>query len=152
MNFKKEIGRRIRAEREKVIDPGTGKAISLEEQSRRIKDQFGVILSKSRVSNYEQGLRLAKPGEIRVLAKFYGASAAYLGCLDVEEDEVTQDEMDLLRNYRKLPENERRSYLRRIAALAMIHSDPLPDERLPKAFTAPSPAKSQKTPVKAKRP
>lgn len=129
MNYKREVGKRIRAERDKL-------GISLEEQERKMLQKLGKTLPKSRVSNYEQGLRLAGPAEITLLAEFYEVPAAYLGCLDGEGN-VTKEEYDLLRNYRRLPENERLSYWRRLDTLAQAYRDPLPDEKLPQAFAAP---------------
>lgn len=122
MDYKREIGKRLRAERDKLD-------ISLEELQTRL----GNKLSKSRVSNYEQGLRLPKPGEIKILADFYGVPGSYLMCLD-EDGDMNQEEMDFLRNYRRLPENERKAYARRIQVMALAYRDPLPDEKLPKTY------------------
>lgn len=134
MNYKKEIGKRIRAERDK-------KKLSLDEQARDMLAKVGNTLSKSRVSNYEQGIRLAGPGEIRLFSRYYGVPAAYLGCLE-EEGDMTREEFTLLRNYRALPENERLAYFRRIETLALTYRDPLPDEKLPAKLRAGAPAPS----------
>lgn len=134
MNFKKEIGKRIRAEREK-------KGLSLDDQARDMLSKLGNTLSKSRVSNYEQGIRLAGPEELWLFSRYYGVPAAYLGCLE-EEGNMTREEFDLLKNYRILPENERHAYFRRIETLALTYRDPLPDEKLPKGFKTPPAAKA----------
>ncbi len=124
MNYKKEIGKRIRAERDAL-------KWSLETLAQKTAGARSGPLSKSRISNYEQGLRLPGPREIKVLAQTLQADAAYLMCLDTGEDEMNKEEMDLLRNYRRLPENERLAYSRRIDSLAQLYRDPLPDEKLP---------------------
>lgn len=98
------------------------------------------MLSPSRISNYEQGLRLLKPREARILGKALDADPAYLMCL--EGDDMLPDEVELLRNYRALPEKERKAYSRRIGALALVYKEPVPDEKLV-GFRAPE-AKTKK--------
>ena len=118
MDYKKEIGRRIRRAR-------VGLNMTLGEVSR---DTDG-LLSGSRISNYEQGLRYPGPEEILKLAAVLGESAAYLMCLDSGED-VNEEEQKLLRNWRALPEKDRNDYARRIASMALIYKDAMPDEKL----------------------
>ena len=67
MDVKKEIGKRIKKERN---DGG----LSLDQLSRRLNG----ILSASRFGNYEQGARLPGPQEIRMLAVVFGCLPAYL--------------------------------------------------------------------------
>jgi transcriptional regulator with XRE-family HTH domain len=112
------------------------------EQGRRLRDARGVLkltlrevsertkgaVSPSRLSNYEQGLRLLKPREALRLAEALGVTAAYLLC--VEGGEMTQEEVNLLRNWRALPENERNQYARRIEVLALAYREPVADERV----------------------
>lgn len=100
-----------------------------------MKIKIGKTLSASRVSNYEQGLRMPKPEEAKLLGEFYGVPAAYIMCLDAE-DEMNKEEFEMLRDYRRLPENERRDYARRIQALALVYRDAMPDERLPAGIKA----------------
>lgn len=118
MDFKKEIGRRIRRARE-------GLDLTLDQLSR----DTGGLLSGSRISNYEQGLRYPGPEEILKLAGALGESAAYLMCLDSGGD-VNEEEQKLLRNWRALPEKDRKDYARRIETVALMYREPLPDEKL----------------------
>jgi transcriptional regulator with XRE-family HTH domain len=129
MNYKKEIGRRL-AERR------TEFGWSLEELSRRTQG----ILSKSRLGNYEQGTRTPGPMEANILGEVLKVDAAYLMCL---QQSFTKQELDLLRNFRALPEKDRNDYQRRIGALAMIYREPVADERLEELKT--------KAPAKASR-
>jgi transcriptional regulator with XRE-family HTH domain len=85
------------------------------------------ILSASRISNYEQGLREPGTLEAKILAAALQCTAAYLLLL---EEDMTKDEIDLLRNYRALPEKDRKDYSRRISAIATIYKEPVPDEKL----------------------
>lgn len=122
MNFKKESGKRIRAARAN-LDGGRG--ITLDELSKRTNG----VLSASRISNYEQGLRLPKPQDALILGQALGVAASHLMCLEGEE-EMLPEESDLLRNWRALPENERNAYARRIQALALVYRDAVPDEKV----------------------
>lgn len=74
MNFKKESGKRIRAARAN-LDGGRG--VTLDELSRRTNG----VLSASRISNYEQGLRLPKPQDALILGQALGVTAGHLMCL-----------------------------------------------------------------------
>jgi len=122
MNFKKETGKRIREAR---ANANGGRGITLDELSERTKH----VLSSSRISNYEQGLRLPKPQDALILGQALGVSAGHLMCLEGEED-MLPEESDLLRNWRALPENERNAYARRIQALALVYRDAVPDEKV----------------------
>ena len=126
MNWAREIGKRLRAARRAVGVSG----ISLQELSNRTSG----VLSPSRISNYEQGLRLLKPRDAQILGKALNADPAYLMCL--EGGEMLPEEVEFLHNWRALPEKDRRDYARRIAVLALAHKEPVPDERL-KGFRAP---------------
>ena len=132
MDYKAEIGKRIRAAREKL-------GISLEELSRRT----GGKLSKSRIGNYEQGLRMPGPLEANTLAAALGVDAAYLMCLQTV---FTSKAIELMRNWEALPEKERLEYFRRIEVLALAYRQPVPDEKLSPAWTAPKP--KHRKPVK----
>jgi transcriptional regulator with XRE-family HTH domain len=70
MDFKAESGRRLKLARE-------AKAWTLREVVAQIKG-----ISESRLSNYEQGLRLMRQPEAIKLASVLGVSAAYLMCVD----------------------------------------------------------------------
>ena len=119
MNYKKEAGRRLRAARE-------DKKMTLQELSKRL----GGVLSPSRLSNYEQGIRMIGVRESLALYGVLGVQPAHLLCVDVEEGDMTQQEIELLRNYRALPEKDRNDYSRRIGVLALAYKEPVPDEKL----------------------
>lgn len=124
MNYKREIGRRIKAARE-------GLGLSQSKLAARTDN----VLSASRIANYEQGSREPGVQEIRILAKALGQDPAYLMCLE-DESEMTPQERQLLRDFSALPENERGAYARRISALALAYKEPVADERVPVAFNA----------------
>lgn len=134
MDFKKESGRRLRAAR-------TAKEWTLEDLSRRL----GGVFSPSRLSNYEQGLRMLGPQEALALAPVLGVNASHILCVDVEEDEMTPEEAKLLRNFRALPEKDRAAYVRRIEVLALAYREPVPDEKLSHEVRKGSPLRRSKT-------
>ncbi len=103
------------------------------------------LLSPSRISNYEQGLREMGIPEAKILAKAYGTTAAHLLCLDHDNPVLSKAETDHIRNLRALPENERNGYIRRVAAVALAYKEPVADERIPIAFNTekPKPEKSR---------
>lgn len=101
---------------------------------REASDATEGLLSPSRISNYEQGLREMGIPEAKILAKAYGTTAAHLLCLDDDNPVLSPAERDLIRNLRALPENERHGYMRRIAAVALAYKEPVADERIPEAF------------------
>lgn len=119
MNYKKESGRRLAAARR-------DKKMTLESVSKALNG----FMSASRLSNYEQGIRTLGIKEALALGKILGVNASHLLCIDGEDGEMTQQEAELLRNYRALPENERGAYARRIEVLAMAYKEPVPDEKL----------------------
>lgn len=123
MDYKVEIGKRIRAAREL-------KNWSLEELSQAT----GGKLSKSRISNYEQGTRMPGPAEANTLASALGVDAAYLMCL---QQVFTTQAIEMLRNWMALPEKDRLAYFRRIEVLALAYREPVPDEKLSPGWTAP---------------
>lgn len=83
---------------------------------------MGALLSQPRISNYEQGLRQIGPREAILLARVLHVDAAYLLC--VEEQSMTEQERELLRSFRVLPENERNRLLRETQAKALLHKEP----------------------------
>lgn len=120
MNYKKESGRRLKAARQ-------DKKLTLDELSRRL----GGALSASRLSNYEQGIRMMGPQESLALGAVLAVKPSHLLCVDIEDGEMTAQEEELLRNFRALPERDRNDYARRIDVLAMAYREPVPDEKLP---------------------
>lgn len=133
------MGKRIRAARK-------AKGWTL----RELAAQTGEVLSPSRISNYEQGLRLLKAPDATILAKVLGVTAPHLQCLDTKpskgDDEMTPEQDRLLKSWGALPENDRMAYLRRIETLALAYRDPVPDEQL-KHLSAKK-KRPQKTPHK----
>ena len=77
---------------------------------------------------------MLKPQEARILGEALNVEPAYLMCL--EGGEMLPEEVDLLANWRALPEKDRKEYSRRISALALVYKEPVPDERLT-GFPAP---------------
>lgn len=127
MNYKKEAGKRLRRARE-------AKRLTLDELCKRV----GGLLSASRISNYEQGLRMIGVKEALALYSVLGVQPAHLLCVDVEEGDMTPQEINVLRNFRALPEKDRNDYDRRLQALALVYVEPVPDERHPSP-TSPKP-------------
>jgi transcriptional regulator with XRE-family HTH domain len=90
-------------------------------------------LSKSRISNYEQALKLMGPEVAEILSDVFGVPSSYILCLEGDEMVLfDKAEQDLIRNWRALPERDRAEYQRRIAGLAAAYRDPVPDERVAK--------------------
>jgi transcriptional regulator with XRE-family HTH domain len=81
------IGARLRAERHRA-----GLSLS------KLGEQTGGQLSKSRISNYEQGLRRMGLEEAILLGRALNALPSYLLCLD--EETLSVKEHDLIRMYR----------------------------------------------------
>jgi len=137
VDYKAETGRRIKAAREK-------KGWSLEDLSRETKG----ALSKSRIGNYEQGIRMPGPAEANTLAAALGVDAAYLLCL---QQVFTLQAIEMIRNFMALPERDRNDYFRRIEVLALAYRQPVPDEKLgdgwkaPKLDKLPAPRRPRKT-------
>lgn len=102
------------------------KGWSLEDLARKTDDR----LKKSRISNYEQAIRLPGPEEATILAEALGEAPAHILCLDDEMPALSKAEAKLIRDLRALPEYMRAEYLDKIAAMAMAHKLPLPNDRL----------------------
>lgn len=131
MNYKKEAGRRLKEARK-------NKGWTLEELSRRT----GGVLSTSRLGNYEQGTRMLGVKESLALGAVLSVQPSYLLCVDGEDEDMTAQEIELLRNFRALPERDRNDYARRIDVLAMAYREPVPDERLSRAVRKGAPKKT----------
>lgn len=138
VDYKSEIGKRIRTAREALN-------LSLEALSKRTDGK----LSKSRIGNYEQGLRMPGPAEANTLAAALGVDAAHLLCL---QRVFTDQAIELIRNWQALPERDRMDYFRRISVLALAYREPVPDEHLGLGWTAPklpgTPGRKPKKPIK----
>lgn len=83
------IGQRLRNARK-------GAGLSLAALSERL----GGTLSKSRISNYEQGLRRMSIEVAEQLAPVLGATPAYLLCLN-DDQELSSEEWRLIHGYRE---------------------------------------------------
>lgn len=143
VDYKKEIGRRIKELREK-------RDWSLADLSRHTRD----VLSRTRIGNYETGERMPGPGDAVILAQALGTRAAYIMAVDDIQLQITTQEETLVRNWRKLPENERMSYFRQIEQLALAYRDSVVSDRdverhLPLPVTSKRKAETPK--VRAKR-
>jgi transcriptional regulator with XRE-family HTH domain len=89
MDLTQQIGQRLREAR-------LAQSLPLGERSARTASP----LSKSRIGNYEQGIRRPGLGEARELATALGiVSAPYLLCLE-NEGYLSEDEQRLLRDFR----------------------------------------------------
>ena len=95
------IGSRLRAAR---------KDQNLSLQS--LSDRMGGVLSKSRISNYEQGLRRLGIEEARLISKALGTvSPTYLLCLDDENGAMDDREGELLHCFRRTDDRGRETIL-----------------------------------------
>lgn len=96
----KKIGQRLRAARHE-------QGLSLSELSTRTGS-----LSKSRISNYEQGIRRMGLEEAQILSQALGTvTAIYLLCLD-DADPLNGQERKLVNSYRYADERGREMILR----------------------------------------
>ena len=119
IDYKKESGRRLASAR-------GNKRWTL----RELSEQLNGLLSPSRLSNYEQGLRKLSQREALALSRVLHVPASYLLCIDVTEEEMTPQEQELLRNFRALPERERNDYARGLEVIALAYKEPAPDPKL----------------------
>lgn len=89
MDLTKKIGLRLKEVRKR-------QGLTLEALAQRTG-----VLSKSRISNYEQGARRPGIEEAQALASALGTvSATYLLCLD-DEGLLNEEEQDLIERFRK---------------------------------------------------
>ena len=100
MDLTKKIGLRLRDVRKR-------QGLSLAELSSRTGD----VLSKSRISNYEQGLRRMGIEEAQMLAAALDTvSATYLLCLD-DDSFLSDEEQVLIEQFRRADERGRATVL-----------------------------------------
>lgn len=134
MDYKTEIGRRIRTAREE-------RGLKL----RELAELTDNIVSVSRLNNYEHGARMPGPPEAVLLGKALGKRPAYfLGVDDVQTQITTQEEM-LIRNWRALPENERMKIYRQLEHKALLYRDPVQDSVVEKHLPVPQKPKAVAT-------
>lgn len=138
MDYKKEIGRRIRAAREE-------RKWTLDDLSRETHD----VLLPKRISNYETGFRMPGPAEAATLAKALGKRTAYIMAVDDRQLPISAPEEALIRNWRTLNERDRMEIFRKVEALAMANRDPVSDAKVAQSY---GPANRQKTSAKRKSP
>lgn len=117
MDFKKEIGERIRRARR-------DKDLTLDQLAQKTGDR----LTLKRINAYENGDRMPGPLEAAILAKALGVRPAYIMALDDTQIPITHQEEALIRNWRKLPENARMSHYRKIEQEAVAYTDILAPE------------------------
>lgn len=95
-----KIGQRLRTERKSLN-------LSLSELSERTE-----TLSKSRISNYEQGIRRVGLEEARILADALGTvTPAYLLCLEDTRGSDSPEERSLIQYFRASDDRHRRLML-----------------------------------------
>lgn len=99
MDLTKRIGQRLRAARHE-------QKLSLSDLSSRTNS-----LSKSRISNYEQGIRRMGLEEAQELATALGTvTPTYLLCLD-DKDPLSPDERQLVEYFRQTDDRGRKTIL-----------------------------------------
>lgn len=100
MDLTKRIGQRLRAARHE-------QKLSLSDLSSRTNS-----LSKSRISNYEQGIRRMGLEEAHELSVALGTvTPTYLLCLD-DQDPLSQQERELLEYFRKTDDRGKETILK----------------------------------------
>lgn len=115
MTLNKQIGQRLRAAR-------LAHKYSLSELASRTR-----TLSKSRISNYEQGIRRMGIEEAQELSEALdGITPAYLLCLD-DTSPLSEDEWQLIQRYRKTDERGRDVILHVADTQGKYDAGPLPD-------------------------
>jgi transcriptional regulator with XRE-family HTH domain len=119
MDYKKEIGRRIRLARDE-------KGYTLADLSRKTDDVLGI----KRISHYEHGLRMPGPSEAVILAKALGKRASWIMAVDDAQLPISLQEETLIRNWRTLNEAQRMNFYRELETMAMASRDPVPDHRV----------------------
>jgi transcriptional regulator with XRE-family HTH domain len=112
MDYKQEIGRRIRKAREEQ-----GLTLSA------LAQLTGDILSGKRINAYENGDRRLGPAEAVILAKALRLRPAYVMALEDPQLPITEQEENMIRAWRKLPERDRMSFYRKIEQVSMAYAD-----------------------------
>lgn len=116
MDYKKEIGRRIRLARD-------AKAWTLGDLAQKTND----VLTLRRIQNYEAGYRMPGPSEAVILSKALGVRPAYLMAMDDTQLPITAQEEAMIKNWRTLNERDRNDLFRKIQAAALQNRDPAAD-------------------------
>lgn len=131
MDYKEEIGRRIRQSRDAA-------GMTLAGLAR----ETGDVLTLKRINAYENGDRMPGPAEAMILAKALRVRPSYLLAVDDIQLPISQQEELLIRNWRTLTERDRMDIFRKIQAMALSSRDPVPNATVEKHF----PAKKERQP------
>lgn len=119
MDYKKEIGARIRKARE------------LRNWSQvELARETGDLLSETRIGNYEVGFRMPGPAEVVILGRALGIKPSYLMALENSQLQITQKEEALIKNWRTLSEKDRMEVFRDVEMRALQSRDPAPDHKV----------------------
>lgn len=95
-------------------------------------------LSDTRLANYERGFRQIGIAEAKVLGAALSVSPSYLMGFTNLRESLTLQERELVRDFRALPENDRETFFREIKVRSLPYRSPVSNERLGKAWAAPS--------------
>lgn len=136
MDYKKEIGARIRKARE-------DRKWSQAELAR----ETGDLLSDTRIGNYEVGFRMPGPAEVVILGRALGVKPSYLMALEDSQVQITPQEEALIRNWRTLSERDRMDVFRSLETKALQNRDPVADHKVAKTI-GPAPATPKRTRAK----
>lgn len=118
MDYKKEVGRRIRQARDE-------KGWALRELEAKTP---GIDLK--RINAYENGDRMPRQAEAVILGQALGKRAAWIMAIDDVQIPISLQEEALIRNWRALPERERMEIYRRVETMAMTYRDPVSDAQV----------------------
>lgn len=119
INLTRKIGQRLREAR-------AAHGYSLAELAARTSG-----LSKSRISNYEQGIRRMGLEEAKELAAALdGVTPTYLLCLDDQESPLAPDEWKLIQAFRATDDRGRNT-IRRVIEIENDYAAPAILERVP---------------------
>ena len=136
MDYKKEIGKRIRTAR---LEKGW--------KLRELAEATDNIVSVSMLNNYEHGARMPKPREAVLLGAALGKRPAYFLGVDDVQTTISTTEEALVRNWRTLPENERMKLFRQIEVQAMRYRDPVQDAQVERHLPVPTRRRTGKSGV-----
>lgn len=123
MDYKKEIGRRIRAARGEM---------TLSDLAQKTGD----VLTLKRINAYENGDRMPGPGEVVILAKALRVRPAYLMALEDHQLPISPQEETMIRNWRTLTERDRMAIFRKIETFSMASRDPVSDAQVERHIPA----------------
>lgn len=132
--LRKDLGRAMRNAREL-------RGYTLEDLAAKLDISFG------QVGHWETGRRPIWVEDLVSVSRILHSDLPrLLQNRSGEADDLTlgEEELELIKNFRKLPLHDREQYLTRITGLAKIYGDPVPDERLPAVWSQ-TPKTKQRT-------